>query len=91
MKRPIAVRPSDYMCRFGFTSRMWGLNLDNIVSATVVLANGTIVEASATNHSDLFWVRQHPPAYIISPAVLIGDKGTTRGSAFLRDYDAANL
>lgn len=58
------------MCRFGFTSRMWGLNLDNIVSATVVLANGTIVEASAMNHSDLFWVRQHSPAYIVPPAVL---------------------
>ena len=44
------------MYSFGFTSRMWGLNLDNIVNATVVLANGTIVEASIENHYDLFWV-----------------------------------
>ena len=48
--------PSNCMYSFGFTSRMWGLNLDNIVNATVVLANGTIVEASIENHYDLFWV-----------------------------------
>lgn len=40
---------------FGFASRMWGLTLDNIVSAKVVLANGTIVTTSSTQHQDLFW------------------------------------
>lgn len=43
-------------CRYGFTSRQWGFTLDTMVGATVVLANGTIVNASATTHSDLFWV-----------------------------------
>jgi FAD/FMN-containing dehydrogenase len=41
---------------FGFTSRAWGLTLDTIKSATVVLANGTIAMASSTVNTDLFWV-----------------------------------
>ncbi|KIY45651.1 glucooligosaccharide oxidase [Fistulina hepatica ATCC 64428] len=40
---------------FGFTSRAWGLTLDTITSAEIVLANGTIVIASETSYSDLFW------------------------------------
>ena len=45
---------------FGFASRMWGLTIDHIISAEVVLANGTIVTASNTTNSDLFWVcRMH--------------------------------
>jgi FAD/FMN-containing dehydrogenase len=41
---------------WGFASRMWGLTLDNILSATVVLANGTVVTVSEDSHSELFWV-----------------------------------
>ncbi|KAF8988419.1 glucooligosaccharide oxidase [Cyathus striatus] len=40
---------------FGFSSRMWGLTLDNIISVNVVLADGTITTASATTNPDLFW------------------------------------
>ncbi|EGG03612.1 uncharacterized protein MELLADRAFT_37894 [Melampsora larici-populina 98AG31] len=40
---------------FGPTSRMWGLTSDNIISQEVVLANGTIVQASKNANSDLFW------------------------------------
>ncbi|KAF7317833.1 Glucooligosaccharide oxidase [Mycena kentingensis (nom. inval.)] len=40
---------------FGFTSRQWGLTLDTIKSATVVLANGTIASASSSVNPDLFW------------------------------------
>ncbi|KAH9917720.1 uncharacterized protein B0H18DRAFT_1033526 [Fomitopsis serialis] len=40
---------------YGFTSRQWGLTLDTVVGATVVLANGSIVEASASKQPDLFW------------------------------------
>ncbi|KAK7024498.1 hypothetical protein VNI00_016250 [Paramarasmius palmivorus] len=40
---------------WGFSSRMWGLTLDNVLSAEVVLANGTIVRASEDENSDLFW------------------------------------
>lgn len=44
---------------FGFTSRMWGLTLDVVVSATVVLSNGTIARASNTINPELFWVSVH--------------------------------
>ncbi|KAG8944176.1 hypothetical protein FRC04_002132 [Tulasnella sp. 424] len=40
---------------YGWLSGEHGLTLDSLVSATVVLANGDIVQANATEHSDLFW------------------------------------
>ncbi|KAF8459293.1 hypothetical protein BDZ91DRAFT_777538 [Kalaharituber pfeilii] len=40
---------------FGFTSRMWGIALDKIVKLDVVLANGTITEASSSVNPELFW------------------------------------
>ncbi|KAH9815839.1 hypothetical protein DFH28DRAFT_1125879 [Melampsora americana] len=40
---------------FGWTSRMWGMTLDNIIGHEVVLANGTIVQTSQTTNPDLFW------------------------------------
>jgi FAD/FMN-containing dehydrogenase len=41
---------------FGPFSRMHGLLLDRVVSAEVVLANGTTVTASQSSHPDLLWV-----------------------------------
>lgn len=40
---------------FGFSSHTYGLALDWIVGATVVLANGTVVEASESENKELFW------------------------------------
>ncbi|KAL8408582.1 hypothetical protein RB594_007136 [Gaeumannomyces avenae] len=40
---------------FGFSSHTRGLALDWLVGATVVLANSTVVRASATENPDLFW------------------------------------
>jgi hypothetical protein len=39
----------------GPPSRMWGLSLDHIVGATVVLADASIVNVSDTENPDLFW------------------------------------
>jgi FAD/FMN-containing dehydrogenase len=39
----------------GHLSRGGGLTIDNLVGATVVLADGSIVEADAENEPDLFW------------------------------------
>ena len=41
---------------FGYTSRMWGLILDNIFAMDVVLADGTTRHVSENDDADLFWV-----------------------------------
>jgi FAD/FMN-containing dehydrogenase len=40
---------------FGWLSRKYGLTIDNLEAAEVVTAAGTVVQASATEHPDLFW------------------------------------
>ncbi|KAF7562162.1 hypothetical protein G7046_g1975 [Stylonectria norvegica] len=40
---------------YGMASRTYGLTLDWLVGATVVLANSTVVHCSATENVDLFW------------------------------------
>jgi FAD/FMN-containing dehydrogenase len=39
----------------GYLSRQFGLTVDNLLAADVVLADGTLVTASASAYSDLFW------------------------------------
>jgi FAD/FMN-containing dehydrogenase len=39
----------------GFAARKFGLTCDNLLEATVVLANGTAVTCSAREHPDLYW------------------------------------
>jgi FAD/FMN-containing dehydrogenase len=39
----------------GHLSRKCGLTIDNLVTATVVLADGSVVQADADRESDLFW------------------------------------
>ncbi|HEY7498603.1 MAG TPA: FAD-binding oxidoreductase [Vicinamibacterales bacterium] len=40
---------------FGWLEGRCGMAVDNLLSADVVLANGTLVHASAQEHPDLFW------------------------------------
>lgn len=40
---------------YGWTSSRYGLACDNLLSAEVVLADGSIVRASEEEHADLFW------------------------------------
>jgi FAD/FMN-containing dehydrogenase len=39
----------------GYLSRKYGLTIDNLLSADVVLANGELVHASEQENADLFW------------------------------------
>jgi len=39
----------------GYLARRFGLTIDNLLSADVVLADGSLVTASESAHSDLFW------------------------------------
>ncbi|MEK7153112.1 MAG: FAD-binding oxidoreductase, partial [Patescibacteria group bacterium] len=39
----------------GWMVRKYGLALDNLVAAEVVVANGEVLRASAEEHTDLFW------------------------------------
>lgn len=40
---------------FGWLSRKYGMTVDNLESAEVVTATGEVVQASASEHPDLFW------------------------------------
>src|SRR3712207_1678439 len=40
---------------FGWPGRSYGMTCDNLLSADVVLADGSFVTASPDEHSDLFW------------------------------------
>ena len=40
---------------FGWTTRKFGMTVDNLISADVVTAEGELVRASETEHPDLFW------------------------------------
>jgi len=57
---------------FGFASRLWGLALDAIIGAQVVLANGSIVDASSTKNQDLFFaIRGASPSFGIVTSLTV--------------------
>ncbi|KAF9699012.1 hypothetical protein EKO04_002764 [Ascochyta lentis] len=40
---------------YGYLTGQYGLTIDNLLSAEIVLASGEVLNASKTEHADLFW------------------------------------
>jgi FAD/FMN-containing dehydrogenase len=90
---------------FGWLARQYGLACDNLISADIVLADGSFVTASADDNADLFWgvrggggnfgvvtsfeYRLHPVGPVLGGLLVHPLERAREALRFYRDFTAA--
>ncbi|KIM85891.1 Glucooligosaccharide oxidase [Piloderma croceum F 1598] len=68
---------------FGLPSRLWGLALDAVIEAQVVLANGSIVTASSTENQDVFFaIRGAAPSFGVITSFTVKTQSAPASNVF---------
>jgi hypothetical protein len=49
----------------GYLTRKYGLTIDNLIAADVVLADGSFVTVDESHHEDLFWALHYAAGEVI--------------------------